>query len=87
VRAVARAHGGEVRVYSAPGAGSEFALVLPVCPPPASGPTVAVPGAELPGTPDAGTVRSDALGAGRRSAHASGDPGLPGAGRATVEEL
>ena len=30
VRAVARAHGGEVRVRSAPGEGSEFALVLPV---------------------------------------------------------
>jgi two-component system OmpR family sensor kinase len=30
VRAVARAHGGEVRVRSAPGAGSEFELVLPV---------------------------------------------------------
>ncbi len=30
VRAVARAHGGEVRVHSAPGEGSEFELVLPV---------------------------------------------------------
>jgi signal transduction histidine kinase len=30
VRAVARAHGGEVRVRSAPGEGSEFELVLPV---------------------------------------------------------
>jgi two-component system OmpR family sensor kinase len=30
VRAVARAHGGEVRVHSAPGGGSEFELVLPV---------------------------------------------------------
>ena len=30
VRAVARAHGGEVRVRSAPGGGSEFELVLPV---------------------------------------------------------
>jgi signal transduction histidine kinase len=32
VRAVARAHGGEVRVHSAPGEGSEFELVLPVRP-------------------------------------------------------
>jgi len=30
VRAVARAHGGEVRVRSTPGEGSEFELVLPV---------------------------------------------------------
>ena len=30
VRAVARAHGGEVRVRSSPGKGSEFELVLPI---------------------------------------------------------
>src|SRR5262249_45534938 len=60
VRAVARAHGGEVRVRSAPGEGSEFALVLPVAPPPASGP--AAPDAEPLGAPDAGrAVPSDAL--------------------------
>ena len=34
VRAVARAHGGEVRVRSTPGEGSEFELVLPVLAPP-----------------------------------------------------
>jgi two-component system OmpR family sensor kinase len=34
VRAVARAHGGEVRVRSAPGEGSEFELVLPLLAPP-----------------------------------------------------
>ncbi len=34
VRAVARAHGGEVRVRSSPGKGSEFELVLPIAPPP-----------------------------------------------------
>jgi signal transduction histidine kinase len=85
VRAVARAHGGEVRVRSAPGEGSVFELVLPVCRPPAPGPA-AVP--ELRGTPDPGrAVRSDALGAGSRPAYASGDPGPPGAGRTTVEEL
>jgi len=86
VRAVARAHGGEVRVRSAPGEGSEFTLVLPVRPPP--GPGAAVPGAELLGTPDAGrAVPSDALAAGSRPACASGDPGPPGAGRTTVEEV
>jgi signal transduction histidine kinase len=88
VRAVARAHGGEVRVRSAPGEGSVFELVLPVSRPPAPGPAATVPGAELQGTPDAGrAVRSDALGAGSRPAYAAGDPGPPGAGRTTVEEL
>jgi two-component system, OmpR family, sensor kinase len=88
VRAVARAHGGEVRVRSAPGEGSVFELVLPVCRPPAPGPAAAVPDAELRRTPDAGrAVRSDALGAGSRPAYAPGDPGPPGAGRTTVEEL
>jgi len=88
VRAVARAHGGDVRVRSAPGEGSEFALVLPVRPPPAPGPGAAVPGTELPGAPDAGPpVPSGAPAAGTRTAYASGDPGPPGAGRTTVEEL
>lgn len=35
VRAIARAHGGEVQVTSAPGAGSEFTLILPAVPGPA----------------------------------------------------
>jgi signal transduction histidine kinase len=87
VRAVARAHGGEVRVRSAPGKGSEFALVLPVGPAPAP-PVAAAPGAELLGTPGAGrAVPSNVLGAGSRPAYASGEPGLPGAGRTTVEGL
>ena len=88
VRAVARAHGGEVRVHSAPGEGSVFELVLPVARPAAPGPAAAVPGAQPRGTPDARrAARSDALGAGSRPAYASGDPGPPGAGRTTVEEL
>jgi signal transduction histidine kinase len=87
VRAVARAHGGEVRVRSAPGAGSEFALVLPVGPAPAPGPGAA-PGTESLGTPGAGrAVPSDVLGAGSRSACASGVPRPPGAGRTTMEGL
>src|SRR5262249_17032188 len=86
VRAVARAHGGAVRVRSAPGEGSEFTLMLPVRPPPRPG--AAVPGAEPPGPPDAGrAVPSDALAAGSRPACASGDPGPPGAGRTIVEEV
>jgi len=36
VRAVARAHGGDVRVRSTPGEGSEFELVLPILVPPGS---------------------------------------------------
>jgi signal transduction histidine kinase len=88
VRAVARAHGGAVRVRSGPGEGSEFALVLPVCPPPAPGPGAAVPDAEPLGTPGAGQAApSGALGARSRPACASGDPGPPGQGRTTVEEL
>jgi signal transduction histidine kinase len=88
VRAVARAHGGEVQVRSAPGEGSEFALVLPVGPAAAPGPGAVAPGAELLGTPGAGrAVPSDVLGAAGRRAYASGDPGPPGAGRTTVEGL
>jgi signal transduction histidine kinase len=88
VRAVARAHGGEVRVRSAPGGGSQFALVLRVGPAPAPGPGAAVLGAELLGTPGAGrAVPSDVLGAGSRPAYASGDPGPAGGGRTTVEGL
>jgi signal transduction histidine kinase len=45
VRAVARAHGGDVRVRSTPGEGSEFELVLPLLAPPAGAP--AVPGEEM----------------------------------------
>jgi signal transduction histidine kinase len=87
MRAVARAHGGEVLVRSVPGEGSEFALVLPVDRP-APGPGAAMPGAELLGTPGTGrAVPSDLPGAGTRPAYASSDPGPPGAGRTTVEGL
>jgi len=58
VRAVARAHGGEVRVRSSPGKGSEFELVLPLLTPspgPAEG---AAPGERMPigqdGMPEGG---------------------------------
>jgi signal transduction histidine kinase len=69
VRAVARAHGGEALVHSAPGHGSEFELVLPVTAPaadlaPAAGPapdaaglTAALPGGAGPGD---GTVPASA---------------------------
>jgi signal transduction histidine kinase len=88
VRAVARAHGGEVQVRSTPGEGSEFTLVLPVCPPPVPEPGTAVRGAERLPAADAGqALPSGALGAGSRPAYASGDPGPPGPGRTTVEEL
>jgi signal transduction histidine kinase len=61
VRAVARAHGGEVRVRSAPGGGSEFELVLPV-----RRPAEAMPGT-LDGTFEARTAlqAGGALAAGR----------------------
>jgi signal transduction histidine kinase len=86
VRAVARAHGGEVRVRSTPGVGSEFALVLPVGPAPAP-PAAAAPGADLLGAPGAGRAVPSNVGAGSRPAYASGDPGPPGAGRTTMEGL
>jgi two-component system, OmpR family, sensor kinase len=44
VRAVARAHGGEVRVRSSPGNGSEFELVLPIAAPQPGPPGGAAPG-------------------------------------------
>jgi len=89
VRAVARAHGGEVQVRSTPGEGSEFALSLPIRPPSSAAGPVAAPGGEMPGTPDAGRAVPPAgvLGAGSRPAYASGDTGPPRAGWTTVEEL
>ena len=38
VRAIARGHGGEVRVHSVPGSGSKFEIVLPALAPPDDGP-------------------------------------------------
>ncbi|HET7246143.1 MAG TPA: HAMP domain-containing sensor histidine kinase [Streptosporangiaceae bacterium] len=74
VRAVARAHGGEVRVRSAPGEGSEFELVLPVRLPAGEASGAAVKGdGEAGGAPEA----RPALQAG----------GVLAPGRTTVEEL
>src|SRR5262249_4685966 len=57
VRAVARAHGGEVRVRSAPGEGSEFELVLPVRRPAEQASGAAVKGdGEAGGAPEARTA-------------------------------
>jgi two-component system OmpR family sensor kinase len=49
VRAVARAHGGEVLVSSQPGQGSEFQLLLPVPPGPAALPPAAPAGMDATG--------------------------------------
>jgi len=74
VRAVARAHGGEVRVRSAPGGGSEFEVVLPVRLPAAEAAGAAVKGdGEADGAPEA------------RPALQAGGAWAPG--RTTVEEL
>jgi signal transduction histidine kinase len=74
VRAVARAHGGEVRVHSAPGGGSEFEVVLPVRLPAGETAGAAVKGdGEAGGTPEA------------RPALQAGGVWAPG--RTTVEEL
>ena len=62
VRAVAHAHGGEVRVRSTPGEGSEFELVLPVLTPPA--------------TPGGRPTPGDAMLAGQSGAPGAG-PALP----------
>jgi signal transduction histidine kinase len=62
VRAVAHAHGGDVRVHSTPGVGSEFEVVLPTRPTP-SGPLhlAASPGWVGPGLADdeASTLKED----------------------------
>ena len=47
MRAVARAHGGEVRVRSSPGKGSEFELVLPIAAPPPGPPGGLAPGERI----------------------------------------
>jgi signal transduction histidine kinase len=89
VRAVARAHGGDALVHSAPGHGSEFELVLPVTAPaaglapaagdeppggaPAPGLTAALPGGAGPG---GGTV----------PASAPSPPRPPGPGQTALED-
>ena len=73
VRAVARAHGGEVRVRSAPGEGSEFELVLPV---------------RLPAGEASGAVKGDGEAGGAPEARpALQAGGVLAPGRTTVEEL
>ncbi len=75
VRAVARAHGGEVRVRSIPGEGSDFELVLPVsAPPPQWAPAAGLPGGTVPA---AGTVPAVTPSA----------PGQPGPGQTTMEGM
>ncbi|HCU95272.1 MAG TPA: hypothetical protein DHU96_22210 [Actinobacteria bacterium] len=75
VRAVARAHGGQVRVGSTLGEGSEFELLLPVMAP-------------SPGWP-AGLEQlgGTAAAAGTVPAGAPSAPRAPGAGQRTLEEL
>jgi signal transduction histidine kinase len=73
VRAVARAHGGEVRVRSIPGEGSDFELVLPVsAPPPQWARAAGLAGGPVPA---AGTVPAVTPPA----------PGQPGPGETTME--
>jgi signal transduction histidine kinase len=52
VRAVARAHGGDVRVSSTVGEGSEFELLLPAVPTTPELPADGMPAAEVAGLPD-----------------------------------
>lgn len=61
VRAVAHAHGGDVRVHSTPGAGSEFEVVLPTRQAPAGPLHLTSPGWVDPGLADeeAGTLKED----------------------------
>jgi signal transduction histidine kinase len=71
VRAVARAHGGEVTARSGPGEGSEFELVLPIVVPPPAGADRTVPGEEILATEDGMPAMTE--GAGARVAHAPAD--------------
>jgi signal transduction histidine kinase len=81
VRAVARAHGGEVLVRSSPGNGSEFELVLPVMAP------VAGLAETPPGTPGApGVPGAAGPGGGTVPAEAPPAPRQPGRGQAALEE-
>ena len=64
VRAVARAHGGDVTVHSEPGAGSQFELTLPE--PPSSRPELPAGSAHSgSGAPARATARSEAAGRGQ----------------------
>jgi signal transduction histidine kinase len=84
VRAVARAHGGEARVHSTPGSGSEFELMLPVTAP-AAGPADALPGGPG-GPPEPGNPGAAGPGGGTVPADAPSLPRQPGPGPAALEE-
>jgi signal transduction histidine kinase len=89
VRAVARAHGGDALVHSAPGGGSEFELVLPVTAPAADGapaagdePADGAPAAGLTAALPSGT----GPGGGTVPASAPSPPRPPGPGQAALED-
>jgi hypothetical protein len=95
VRAVARAHGGDALVHSAPGGGSEFELVLPVMAPAADvGPAAGLaPGAgDKPagGAPAPGLTAALPSGAGPGGgtvpASAPSPPRPPGPGQTALED-
>ncbi|HEY7362241.1 MAG TPA: HAMP domain-containing sensor histidine kinase [Streptosporangiaceae bacterium] len=89
VRAVARAHGGDALVHSAPGHGSEFELVLPVTAPAADAAPAA--GDEPPGgAPAPGLTAALPSGAGPGGgtvpASAPSPPRPPGPGQTALED-
>ncbi len=59
-RAIARAHGGDIRVRSTVGTGSEFELVLPAVPEVPAVPAVPEAGSERPGEDAAAEIRDSA---------------------------
>jgi signal transduction histidine kinase len=89
VRAVARAHGGDALVHSAPGRGSEFELVLPVTAP-AAGLAPAAGDEPAGGAPAPGLTAALPSGAGPGSgtvpASAPSPPRPPGPGQTALED-
>ena len=80
VRAVARAHGGDVLVHSQPGQGSEFGLLLPA----PAGP-LALPPGPAPGPTSAPLAAADAAG-GKLARRPLGPDSRTGAGQAGRED-